>query len=139
MLCVCKPARGGGKRFVERHAHLQELQPYAPMALKNSVNREKILRGFASGRKNISTEDLKELLSEQYPVGLNCRYYDNFFGTLRSQVIDVDEGTMYVRWGTPGLNEWHTFRIDSGEKREALPVSLTKEYAPSDFYDMIRL
>lgn len=121
------------------HAHLPELQPYAPMALKNSVNRENILCNFATGKKNVSVEDLKELFSTQYPDGLNCRYYDYFFGTLRSQVIDVDEGTMSVRWGTPGLNEWHKFSVDGGEKYKEFPVSMIKEDAPLDFYDMIKL
>lgn len=121
------------------HAHLPELKPYAPMALKNSVNRQNIICDFASARKSISTEDLKQLLSAQYPGGLNCRYYDYFFGTLRSQIIDANEGTMSVRWGTPGINEWHTFRIDGETKYQALPVSLLKEAAPSDFYDMIKI
>lgn len=121
------------------HVHLPELRPYAPMALKNSVNRQNILRKFASGKKRISAEDLKELLSAQYPNGLNCRYYDCFLGTLRSQVIDVNEGTMSVRWGSPGLNEWRTYRIDEEENGEPIPVKLIKEVPPSDFYDMIAL
>lgn len=121
------------------HAHLPELQPYAPMALKNSVSRENILHDFASGRKRVSVEELKELLSAQFPAGLNCRYYDYFFGTLRSQIIDANAGTMTVRWGTPGINEWHTYRVDGEENSKTIPVKLIKEVPPSDFYDMIAL
>ena len=121
------------------HAHLPQLRPYAPQALKNSVGRENILRTFASGRKSISVQELEELLSAPYPAGLNCRYYDSFFGTLRSQIIDATAGTMSVRWGTPGLNEWHTYRVDSEETSAPTPVKLIKEAPPADFYDMIAL
>ncbi len=121
------------------HAHLAELKPYAPMALKNSVKRQEIIDGFASGKESITADDLKQLFSAQYPTGLNCRYYDYFFGTLRSQVIDVNEGTMSIRWGTPELNQWHTFSVNGEAAYETIPVKLIKEYAPSDFYDMIKL
>ena len=56
--------------YATNHAHLPELKPYAPMALKNSVNRQNIICSFVSDRKSISTEDLKKLLSAQYPAGL---------------------------------------------------------------------
>ncbi len=119
------------------HAHLEELKPYAPMALKNSMNRQGLIGDYISKRNVVSAEDLQQLLSEQYPAGLSCRYYDYFFGTLRSQIIDVTEGTMSVRWGSPELNEWHTFRINGNAPYEMLPVRLIKEAAPFDFYEMI--
>ncbi len=121
------------------HAHLPELLQYTPVALKNSVNRQGIIENYISGKSSITTEDLERILSEQYPAGLNCRYYDYFFGTLRSQIIDVNEGTMSVRWGTPGMNEWSTYRIDDEERFAAIPVELIKEAAPDDFYEMISL
>lgn len=121
------------------HAHLPELKQYTPMVLRNSVSRQSIIDNFVSGKSSITTEDLEWILSEQYPVGLNCRYYDYFFGTLRSQIIDINEGTMSVRWGTPGMNEWSTYRIDDEECFTTIPVKLIKEAAPDDFYKMISL
>ncbi len=125
--------------YATNHVHLQDLLPYGPMALKNSVNRQNIICNTLSGKKNISTEDIKRLLSEQYPIGLSCRYYDSFFGTLRSQLIDVNEGTMSVRWGTPEGNEWHTYRVNDEPCYETVPVKLIKEAVPFDFYEMMKI
>lgn len=121
------------------HAHLPELLQYTPMVLKNSVNRQSIIENFVSGKSSITTEHLDQILSEQYPAGLNCRYYDYFFGTLRSQIIDITEETMSVRWGTPGMNEWSTYRIDDEEYYTTIPVKFIKEAAPNDFYEMISI
>lgn len=118
------------------HAHLPELKSRAPLAMKNSLKRQTILRDFAAGRKQISQEDIKQVLSTQYPAGLNCRYYDCFFGTLRSQIIDVNEKTMSVRWGTPDVNEWHTYSLSDQEQYEEFPVQLIKEAPSSDFFEM---
>jgi hypothetical protein len=46
---------------------------------------------------------------------------------------------MSVRWGSPGMNEWNTFRVNNEIIHEAFPVSFIKEAAPSNFYDMIML
>ena len=46
---------------------------------------------------------------------------------------------MSVRWGTPELNEWRTFRVNDDAYHEAIPIKLIKEAAPADFYDMIEL
>lgn len=119
------------------HAHLPELMPYAPLNLKNSVKRYNIMMNELNGMESVTTEDVRKLLSVKYPEGLNCGYYDSFFGTIRSQIIDVDAGTMEIRWGSPDVNAWHTFRIEDRVLQDALPVCLQKEEMPEDFFAMI--
>jgi hypothetical protein len=119
------------------HVHLPELQGYAPLSMQNSLVRYKLINDKLEGNKLFGREDLKQFLSDQYPVGLCCHYYDDFFGTLHSMVFDVNEGAVDVCFGSPDTNAWHTFCVFDEVLRAEYPVELSKARAPKGFYDMI--
>jgi predicted choloylglycine hydrolase len=119
------------------HVHLPELKSLAPMSLKNSLIRYKLIDETLRGRDRISKEDLMELLTTNYPAGLRCNYYDEFFGCLRSMVFDVTDGIVYICFGTPAENRWHSFRVSGEVGQESYPVFLERASAPAGFYDMV--
>lgn len=119
------------------HVHLPELKAYAPMSMKNSLERHDLICNTLDGKEQISPEDLKRLLSTKYPDGLCCHFYDEFFGTLRSMVFDVNDGTLDVCFGSPAINKWHSFKIRDEVRQTVYPVQLEREKAPADFYAMI--
>jgi predicted choloylglycine hydrolase len=119
------------------HVHLPELKAYTPMSMKNSLERYKLIYDTLDGKERISPDDLKQLLSTKYPDGLCCHFYDEFFGTLRSMVFDVNDGTVDVCFGSPVINTWHSFKIRDEVRQAVYPVQLEREKAPIDFYEMI--
>jgi predicted choloylglycine hydrolase len=119
------------------HVHLPELKIYTPMDMKNSLERYNLICDIMSDKKYISPEDLKQLLSTKYPEGLCCHFYDEFFGTLRSMVFDVNDGTLDICFGSPALNKWYSFKISDEIQQATYPVQLQGEKAPIDFYSMI--
>lgn len=119
------------------HVHLPELKPLAPMSMKNSLTRYKLIEDTLNSRDHILKEDLMELLTTKYPVGLRCTFYDEFFGCLRSMIFDVTDGIVYICFGTPSKNQWHSFRVNDEFRQESYPVIMERTAAPAGFYDMI--
>ncbi|MCX7749327.1 MAG: C45 family peptidase [Clostridia bacterium] len=117
------------------HVHLPELLEYDPKRFKNSVVRYARINNMLNSKELISKEDLKGLLSTRYPEGLCCHYYDAYFGTLRGMVFDVTQGTVEVSFGSPALNEWHSFTMDQEVKQNYYPVVLKKEIPDPDFFE----
>lgn len=128
-----------GEQFIcsTNHVHLPELKVYAPLSMRNSLWRYKLISETLDINEHVSIEDLKELLSTQYPEGLCCHFYDEFFGTLRSMVFDLDAGLVEVCFGSPALNKWYSFKISQEVKQGVFPVKFEREKAPADFYEMI--
>lgn len=119
------------------HVHLQELKSFAPVSMKNSIKRYQRICDTLNKTERISPEDLKRLLSAKYPEGLCCHFYDEFFGTLRSSVYDVVDGTINLCFGSPALNDWYTFKISDEVKPLVYSYRLEREKAPEDFFAMI--
>lgn len=115
------------------HGLLDDIKPYERMLIENSVIRnDRIVDLFERDRK-ISKNDIKDLLSTSYPHGLCCHYYSEFFGTLRSMIFDTTEKTIEMTFGSPQVNEWHTFSVGAFDMEE-MKVLLPQEKAGSDFF-----
>jgi hypothetical protein len=99
--------------------------------------RYKLIEESLQGRNDISMEDLMKLLTTKYPAGLRCCFYDEFFGCLRSMIFDVTDGIVYICFGTPAENKWHSFRVSDEIGQESYPVFMERAAAPAGFYDMI--
>lgn len=130
---------GTDEKFIcsTNHVHLSELKHYEPKSMKNSVLRYDLIHNTINSKKKISKQDLKKLLSDKYPGGLCCHFYDEFFGTLRGMVFDLNEGAIEVCFGSTELNEWHTFRMNEIPDRNEYTVKIKKEKAPVGFWDYI--
>lgn len=119
------------------HVHLPELRHYDPLSMRNSIIRYELMTRTARDKSNISSQDLKTLLSDKYPNGLCCHYYDEFFGTLRGMIFDLNEQTAEVCFGSTALNPWYTFKIEEEVKQGTYPVVLPKELASPEFFEVI--
>ncbi|HBH3041530.1 TPA: acyl-CoA--6-aminopenicillanic acid acyltransferase, partial [Clostridioides difficile] len=86
--------------------------------------------------KKIGEKELMNLLSLKYPNGLSCNYYNDFFGTLKSIVMDLNIGKFNILWG--GLeNKWESYYLKDDIKSITQRISINIEKAPSDFFDFI--
>ncbi|MDR2903274.1 MAG: C45 family peptidase [Clostridiales bacterium] len=93
------------------HPLQPELVAIEPTAMKHSVVRYDWLCKKLDGKKNITKEYLKELLLSMYPEGLCCHYFNDFFGTTKSMVIDPKNGIIDLCWGGQAKNGWDSFDI----------------------------
>jgi predicted choloylglycine hydrolase len=107
------------------HYVLPEMFPYDNRRMWNSVRRyQTIENGLRDAAGEVTVETIRNLLNKPIPDGVCGHYYTEFFGTLWSEVIDVTEGRMEVCFGTPVLNPWHSFHLDSPSHPKNYPVVL---------------
>jgi predicted choloylglycine hydrolase len=105
-----------------------------PAKFNHSVQRAKTISSFVAQKTGIlQTNDLKTLLSTQYPHGLCCHYYDEFFGTLHSMLFDLTGRKIEFTFGSPSANSWQTIDFNT-RQLNSHEATLPAEKTPPDFW-----
>lgn len=123
--------------YATNHAVLEELKSIEPQVMAHSAIRYQYIKEAFANKKNITKEDLKEMLLSKYPDGLCCHYYEEFFGTTKSMVISPAEGTIDICWGGRKENGWDTYDIGKGLPNKTQTAELNLEKATPGTYDFI--
>ena len=123
--------------YATNHPLLEELIPHEPRAMENSLKRIRNIEAFLEQHgKGLGTEDLKQFLLTPYPAGLSCPYYDDFFGTTKSMVIDPAAGTMELCWGGQETNGWQHYSLDGDFTEGVRTVDLCSQPAPPTLFQL---
>ncbi|MEA4919400.1 MAG: C45 family peptidase [Clostridiaceae bacterium] len=122
------PDSGAQMLYATNHAVLPELKNIEPKVMAHSLRRYEYIKEQLEGRRDITKDQLKEMLLSKYPNGLCCHYFEEYFGTTKSMVISPADGTIDICWGGRKENGWHTYDISkplvSGMK--AVQINLEK-------------
>ena len=118
------------------HVLLDALKPFETVAMSNSINRVSTIQSFIDERKSIAADDLKALLLTNYPEGLCCHDYKGFFGTTKSMIMDLNDGTIDVCWGGQPENGWQTYSISSPFEDSTRPIRIEQRSMTPDFFAM---
>ena len=119
------------------HAHLPEIVEIEPLAMEHSVCRYEFIKTYMEQAKQLTDKDLKELLLSEYPRGLCCHWYDEFFGTIKSMVFDVTLGKVDICWGGIGANGWKTYSLDTDMQVENLMVDIEVKHPTFNFNRLV--
>ncbi len=122
--------------YSTNHVCLPELSHFEEHKLKHSLVRYERI-GEMLSKDKISQEDIKNFLSTKYPQGLMFNYYDEMLGTLRSVIYDTNSGEVKLCFGSPDINEWRSYRIDTDISQRIIPVLLQKETAGNILFEMV--
>lgn len=116
------------------HAHIEELIAYEPLAMRNSRVRYDLISQFLKIKRRKKEEEIKQLLLTEYPEGLNCHFYQEFFGTIKSVIMDLNEGRFTICWGGLAENGWKDYAVKKmiGNYKET--IILKDEQTPPEFY-----
>lgn len=87
-----------GFLLATNHPVIDELIPFEPQAMTNSLVRYQLVEELLAANQTLSVQDLKKLLLTHYPEGLCCHYYRDFFGTTKSMLLDPIAGTIDICW-----------------------------------------
>lgn len=118
------------------HVLLDTLKSFEPEVLNNSINRLKTIQAFVEKRQSITLDDLKTLLLTQYPNGLCCHDYESFFGTTKSMIMDLNDGTINVCWGGQQENDWRTYNFEEPFEDTIQTVHIQQESMEPEFFAM---
>lgn len=119
------------------HVLLPKLKEYEPMVMKHSMGRYDIIKEFISSHDKVSSENLKELLLTKYPNGLCSHYYSEFFGTTKSIVMDLNEGSLDICWAGLKENGFKKYYVADELEEGIAPLKLNMEKSEAGFFDMV--
>lgn len=118
------------------HVVLDALKPFETVAMSNSINRVKTIQSFIDAQVSIGSNDLKALLLTSYPEGLCCHDYKAFFGTTKSMIMDLNDGTIDVCWGGLTENGWQTYGFAEPIENSTRPIQIQQRSMAPEFFAM---
>lgn len=125
------------------HIAIDSFKKYEPFAMKNSVVRLQAIESFMESQKSFREEEITTLFLDRYPKGLSSRFYDAFFGTIKTVVMDTTTCTYRIHWLVEEENGWETYQLtdDVGERisDHFLEKCYVQEQANPLFFDMVDL
>ena len=126
-----KQIDGSGEQtlYATNHPVLPELVPHEPQALVHSLRRYEWIGEQMGNPSSVTVEQLQTMLLAKYPDGLCCHYFEEFFGTTKSMVIDPAASIIHLCWGGRAENGWQTFDIREPLDGAATDIQLNFEKA----------
>ena len=122
------------------HFTLPEMIPHIPTAMQNSFVRYNTLTSrLTQAAPHVTKETLRGILSDTYPNGVCCHYFQEWFGTLRSLIFDVTDGTVGICFGPPSVNPWHTFDFKTATAPGQYQITFPLEQATPDFWPQVSI
>ncbi len=121
------------------HIAIEAFQDREPMAMRNSLVRYDTLRSFVHSTDKISEPQLKAFLLTKYPEGMTAWYFSDWFGTVKSVVMDVNEGRFSICWGGRAENGWEDFYVNQKLGNHSKEIEVQNEPGNKEFFEFIPL
>ena len=135
---------GGGEKepsflCATNHIAIESFQDREPMAMRNSLVRYDTLRKFVQSSNQISEQQIKDFLLSKYPEGMTAWYYNDWFGTVKSVVMDVNEGRFSICWGGRAENGWEDYYVEQKKGNCTREIEIVNEPGYKEFFEVIPL
>lgn len=108
------------------HYTLEGMESFVKNRMRHSVDRYNTIVKNLDTQNILTKKELSQILSKHMPEGLTCHYYNEGLGTLWSMLFDVTESKVEICFGSPVINKWSTFDINSNsgvtEYNAKLPI-----------------
>ena len=134
-------ARASERNFFcgTNHIVITSFQYMEPVAMRNSVTRLEKLHQFALEHSPCSEGEIRDFLLKEYPAGPTVRYYNEFFGTIKSVVMDPAERRYSICWFGEEKNGWEDFCVSRPLQEKVLEKTLNRGEAGKEFFEIIPL
>ena len=116
------------------HIVIPSFQKEEPMAMENSIVRYNTLKAFTESHKTLKEEEIKDLLLAKYPEGMTAYYYDDWFGTVKSIVMDTASRRLSVCWFGQAANGWEDYTFEKEIKECSEEKYIQKEQPVEAFF-----
>lgn len=121
------------------HIALPSFQYLEPVAMKNSVVRLEKMNQFVKEHPCMEEIQIREFFLENYPKGMTTHYYDDWFGTIKSVVMDTVERRFSICWFGQTENGWEDYIVTQPMGDGEQEKQLTKEKAAKEFFEVTPL
>ncbi len=118
------------------HIAIESFKNNENMAMSNSLVRFDAIQKFMKDTGEVSEQQLKNFLLTKYPDGMTSWYYKDWFGTVKSVVIDVDEGRFSICWGGREQNDWDDYYVDKKTANQKKEITIIHEQGSKEFFEL---
>ena len=116
------------------HPLLEPIIKIYPYAAIHSLQRHERIHAFLSEHPTVHISQFKKFLLTPYPEGLSCIYYEDYFGTTKSIVMDIEEKTLELCWGGQEENSWNRYELSQSLTPQQREIQLTMGRGNPDIY-----
>ncbi len=121
------------------HIAIPSFQHLEPYAMKNSLVRLQTLENFMGNKSILDEGEICDLFVKKYPQGMSTSYYEDFFGTIKTVVMDTKERTFKIRWFIEEENGWEIYQVGNNNKDHTLEKVFTREKPSLEFFERVNL
>lgn len=121
------------------HIVIPSFQHLEPVAMVNSVTRLDAMREFITDNHSISEKQIRNFLLKEYPAGPKVCNYNEFFGTIKSVVMDTVERRYSICWFGEKSNGWEDFSVTRPMMEHSSEKELIHKKASGDFFEITPL
>jgi hypothetical protein len=107
--------------------------------MRNSLVRYNAIKNFIKGTEKISEQQIKDFLLTKYPDGMTAWYYKDYFGTVKSVIMDVTKGSFSICWGGRNENGWDEYHINKKTGNREKEISIIHEQSKKEFFEILPL
>lgn len=123
--------------FGTNHAMLPAMNQLEPMIMKNSSVRYQKLKEFMETHEKLQEYELQELFLAPYPEGMTAFYYDEWFGTIKTVLMDTQKCSYKICWFGQEENGWEEYLVTDTLKVVEEQKIYAKEKGNKEFFAFI--
>lgn len=117
------------------HIAIPSFQKEEPVAMQNSIVRYNQLEKFAQSHAVLNEADIRSFFLKKYPEGMSAYYYEDYFGTIKSVVMDTAECSYNICWFGQKENGWEEYKVTETIEERVEDKLLVKERAEKEFFE----
>lgn len=110
-----------------------------PVAMRNSRVRYENIQKFIQNSGKVTEQQLKNFMLTKYPAGLTAWYYKDWFGTVKTVIMDVNEGRFSICWGGRAENGWDDYYLDKKAGNKDKEIQVIHEQGEKEFFEIISI
>jgi len=121
------------------HIVIPSFQNLEPYAMRNSVIRLQTLENFMADKDTLSEDKVSDIFTKMYPKGLSTQYYEDFFGTVKTVIMDTKKRTFKIHWLVEEENGWDIYSLEESHKDHNIEKYYRNQHADPSFFQKINL
>lgn len=121
------------------HIVIDSFKDREPAAMRNSYVRYEKIKEFIQNSGKVTEQQLKDFMLAKYPKGLTAWYYKDWFGTVKSVIMDVNEGRFSICWGGRSENGWEDYYIDKKIGNSSKDIQVIHEEGNKEFFEFVSI
>lgn len=121
------------------HPVLPNMQKLESKGMEHSVLRYNATKKWLEDHPTLDEEKIKTQLMKKFPEGLCCHYFNDFFGTTKSIIMDITQGTFTLCWGGLESNKWVRYDINKPLENSTAPIKIDFDTFDKKYMKLVTL